>query len=123
MQKALVSIVRAGEDVELAVRKAVSLAGGLEGIVSSKSRVLIKPNIASRDRSGTGKVTDARVTQAITKMVLERSPRSVIIGEGSAVGFDFPELQDTMMALEQSGTKEVAEKLGVGLVDLNTDDH
>ncbi|MGA2956184.1 MAG: DUF362 domain-containing protein [Thermodesulfobacteriota bacterium] len=123
MQKALVSIVRAGEDVELAVRKAVLLAGGLEGIVSSKSRVLIKPNIASRDRSGTGKVTDARVTQAITKMVLERNPRSVIIGEGSAVGFDFPELQDTMMAMEESGTKEVAEKMGVALVDLNTDDH
>ncbi len=123
MQKPLVAVVRAGEDVELAVRKAVSLAGGLEGIVSSKSRVLIKPNIASRDRSGTGKVTDARVTQAITKMVLERGPRSVIIGEGSAVGFDFPELQDTMMALEESGTKEVAEKLGVALVDLNSDDH
>ncbi len=123
MQKPLVSVVRVGEDVELAVREAVALAGGLEGIVSSKSRVLIKPNLASRDRSGTGKVTDARVTQAVTKMVLERSPRSVIIGEGSAVGFDFPEFQDTMMAMEESGTKEVAEKLGVDLIDLNTDDH
>jgi len=123
MQKPVVSVVKAGEDVELAVRKAVTLAGGLEGVVSSKSRVLIKPNVASQDRSGIGRITDARVTQAVTKMVLERSPKSVIIGEGSAVGFDFPELQDTMTALEESGTKEVAEKLGVALVDLNTDDH
>ena len=123
VRKAVVSIVRTGEDVELAVRKAVSLAGGLEGIVTSKSRVLIKPNLASRDRSGTGKITDARVTEAITKIVLERKPRNVIIGEGSAVGFDFPEFEDTRMAMEESGTKEVAEKLGVALVDLNTDDH
>jgi uncharacterized protein (DUF362 family) len=85
--------------------------------------VLVKPNIASRDKSGTGKVTDARVTEAITKIVLERKPRSVVIAEGSAVGYDFPELQDTMMALEESGTREVAEKLGVSLVDLNQDRH
>ena len=74
VRKAVVSIVRTGEDVELAVRKAVSLAGGLEGIVTSKSRVLIKPNLASRNRSGTGKITDARVTEAITKIVLKGNP-------------------------------------------------
>jgi len=121
--KPIVSIVKAGENVVLAVRKAVSLAGGLDGIVNSESKVLIKPNIASRDKSGCGKITDARVTQAITKMVLEKRPKSVIIGEGSAVGYDFPDLQDTMKALEESGTREVAAKLGVPLVDLNTDRH
>ena len=123
MNKPLVSIVKSGEDVELAVRRAVALAGGLDDIVTGASRVLVKPNIASRDKSGTGKVTDARVTQAITKIILERKPRSVVIGEGSAVGYDFPEWQDTMMALEESGTKEVAERLGVPLVDLNQDRH
>ncbi|MDH4265553.1 MAG: DUF362 domain-containing protein [Deltaproteobacteria bacterium] len=123
MPKPIVSIVKAGENVVLAVRKAVSLAGGLDGIVNSESKVLIKPNIASRDKSGCGKITDARVTQAITKMVLEKRPKSVIIGEGSAVGYDFPDLQDTMKALEESGTREVAAKLGVPLVDLNTDRH
>ena len=123
MNKTLVSIVKSVEDVELAVRRAVALAGGLDDIVTGASRVLVKPNIASRDKSGTGKVTDARVTQAITKIILERKPRSVVIGEGSAVGYDFPELQDTMMALEESGTKEGAENLGVPLVDLNQDRH
>lgn len=123
VNKPLVSIVQAREDVERAVRRAVALAGGVEDIVTAASRVLVKPNIASQDKSGTGKVTDARVTQAITKIVLERKPRSVIIAEGSAVGYDFPELQDTMMALEESGTREVAEELGVPLVDLNQDRH
>jgi uncharacterized protein (DUF362 family) len=123
MEKTVVSVVKTGEDVELSVRRAVELAGGLEGIVNSQSRVLIKPNIASRDRSGTGKITDARITEAVAKIVLERKPARIVIGEGSAVGYDFPDLQDTMMALEESGTKAVAEKLGVPLVDLNRDSH
>jgi uncharacterized protein (DUF362 family) len=123
MTKPIVSVVKDENDVELAVRKAVALAGGLDGIVNSGSKVLIKPNIASRDKSGCGKITDARVTHAITKMVMEKKPKSVIIGEGSAVGYDFPDLQDTMKALEESGTREVATKLGVPLVDLNTDRH
>jgi uncharacterized protein (DUF362 family) len=63
------------------------------------------------------------MTEAITRIVLERKPKSVIIGEGSAVGYDFPEWQDTMKSMEESGTKEVAERLGVPLVDLNADRH
>jgi len=123
MNRRIVSIVKAGEDVELAVRKAISLAGGLDEIVTRGSTVLVKPNVGSCERSGSGKVTDARVTEAVTKIVLEKRPKSVVIGEGSAVGYDFPDLQDTMKALEESGTKEVAEKLGVRLVDLNADRH
>lgn len=119
----IVSIVKAGKDIEAAVREAVDLAGGLDEIVKAHSRVLIKPNIASADRSGTGRITDARVTEAVAKIVLERNPRSVIIAEGSAVGYDFPDLQDTMNALEESGTKEVAERLRVPLIDLNRDAH
>jgi uncharacterized protein (DUF362 family) len=122
-KKSVVSVVKAGQDVEAAVRQAIQMAGGLEDLISSKSRVLIKPNIASRDRSGTGKVTDARVTEAVTKIVQRQKPARIVIGEGSAVGFDFPDLQDTMMALEESGTKAVAEKLGVPVVDLNRDSH
>ena len=123
MKRRIVSVVKAGEDVELAVRKAISLAGGLDEIVTRGSTVLVKPNVGSCERSGSGKVTDARVTEAVTKIVLEKRPKSVVIGEGSAVGYDFPDLQDTMKALEESGTKEVAEKLGVRLVDLNADRH
>ncbi len=123
MGKSLVSVVRDGGNVESAVREAVQLAGGLEDLISSKSKVLIKPNIASRDRSGTGKITDVRVTEAVAKIVLERKPAQMVIGEGSAVGYDFPDLQDTMMALEESGTKAMAEKLGVPVVDLNRDSH
>jgi len=123
MGRPLVSVVRDRGNVESAVREAIQLAGGLEEFIDSKSKVLIKPNIASRDRSGTGKVTDARITEAVARAVLERKPARMVIGEGAAVGYDFPDLQDTMMALEESGTQAVAEKLGVPVVDLNRDSH
>jgi uncharacterized protein (DUF362 family) len=123
LPKPIVSVVKVKEDLDLAVRKAVSLADGLDEIITPGCTVLLKPNIASRDRSGSGKVTDARVTEAVAKIVLEKKPKNLIIGEGSAVGYDFPELQDTMMAMEESGTKAVAEKLGLPLIDLNTDHH
>jgi len=123
MEKSVVSVVRAGDDVESAVRKAIQLAGGLGEIVNPRSRVLIKPNVNSREKSGTGKVTDARVTRAVTRIVLEEKPARVVIGEGAAVGFDFPDLQDTKMALEESGTMAVARELGVPVVDLNRDAH
>ena len=119
----IVSMVRVfDERVEEAVRAAVQLAGGLESIIPSGSTVLIKPNVVNASPSGSGNITDARVTEAVAKMVLEREPGKVIIGEGSSVGYDFPGRRDTMHCLEASGTAEVARKLGLEMVDLNRDE-
>ena len=85
--KSVVSIVSAKEiDVETAVRRAIDLAGGLSELITSGSRVLIKPNLHRPEPSGTGLITDCRVTEAVTKVVLELEPRSVIIGEGGSGG-------------------------------------
>jgi len=85
-----VSIVKVErERAEDAVYRAVELAGGLERYAPG-STVLIEPNVMSPSWSGSGKITDARVTEAVTRMVLERDPQRVIIGEGSAVGYDLP---------------------------------
>jgi uncharacterized protein (DUF362 family) len=108
------------EDIEAAVRKAVSLAGGLEQIIHHDSRVLVKPNMLQPSPSGHGLVTDARITEAVTKMVLELSPRSIIIGDGAGAGYDFPG-HSTEEAFEESGTLDVARKLGVELRNLNRD--
>ena len=119
----IVSIVKNGdEEVEDSVRAAVELAGGFPPAVGPGSTVLIKPNVVSPSPSGAGNTTDARVTEAVTKMVLEMHPRRVVIGEGSSVGYDFRVRKDTMHCLEVSGTAHVARKLGVDLVDLNRDE-
>ena len=120
----VVSIVKMlqGDDVEGTVRKAVAMAGDLPPTVRPGATVLIKPNVVHPSPSGSGHITDARVTEALTKMVLERNPGRVIIGEGSSVGYDFPGLKDSLVCLEASGTAEVARRLGVEMVDLNRDE-
>ncbi|MBC7237641.1 MAG: DUF362 domain-containing protein, partial [Chloroflexi bacterium] len=118
-----VALVRVEDEaVEQAVREAVSLAGGLPSSVCPGATVLIKPNVVAPWPSGTGHITDARVTEAVTRLVLERNPTRVVIGEGSSVGYDFRGLKDTMECLEVSGTAAVARRLGVELVDLNADE-
>ena len=117
-----VSIVKIDEEtVESSVRRAVNLAGGIQNIVKPGSTVLIKPNIMRPQKSGCGLITDARVTEAVTKLVLEEGPEKVIIGEGASVGYDFPDFKDTWKAFNTSGTADVAKKLSVELVDLNRD--
>ena len=119
-----VSIVkRRGKSVEATVREAVELVGGLGAIVSRRSRVLVKPNLVKPIESGTGVITDCRVTEAVAKLALEEKPARVVIGEGSAYGYDVTGARaDTLEAFKRSGTDAVAERLGVDLVDLNRDE-
>lgn len=118
-----VSLVKVDESgIEAAIRKAIDLAGGLREIVTPCSRVLIKPNLVSPEPSGTGRITDCRVTEAVTKIVLELGPRSVIIGEGAGAGYDFVGSNSTEEAFRVSGTADVADRLGVELRNLNTDE-
>ncbi len=117
-----VSIVKLVEDnVDESVRRAVEMAGGFKDLISDKY-VLIKPNVFKSAKSGTGLITDARVTEAVTKLVLECSPRRVVIGEGRGVGYLYLQSLDTMEPFKESGTMEVAERLGVELIDLNKDE-
>jgi uncharacterized protein (DUF362 family) len=116
-----VAIARADKgNIELAVRQALGLAGGLEELIDGSSRVLIKPNLCMPAPSGTGVLTNARVTEAVTRVILELGPRSVIIGDGAIAGYDFPGFS-THQTFAESGMTEVARKLGVELRNLNTD--
>jgi uncharacterized protein (DUF362 family) len=108
-------------DFDRAVREAVELAGGLQELVRSDSHVVVKPNLARRAPSGSGAITDARATEAVTKLVLELNPASVVIAEGTAVGYDDGALS-TEEILDVSGTRGVATKLGVNCVNLNVDE-
>jgi len=107
-------------DVETAVRRAIELAGGLRELITPHSQVLVKPNLVQPAPSGSGCVTDARVVEAVTRAVLEMAPRSVIIADGSAAGYD-TEGFSTEDAFQATGIAEVARRLGVELRNLNTD--
>jgi len=119
----VVSIVDVEEDrVGDAVGRATELAGGLASRILSGATVLIKPNLVMPSPSRSGIVTDARVTEAVTTMVLDLRPGRVVIGEGSSVGYDFPGRVDSTHCMEVSGTAAVARRLGVEVVDLNRDE-
>jgi len=120
---AVVSIVRLNnDDVEGAVRKAISLTGSFEAVGWEDAMVLVKPNTVLPAKTGTGIVADARVVEAVAKIVLEKKPKRLIIGEGSSVGYDFRECWDSMHCMEVTGVTQVAERLGVEVVDLNRDE-
>ena len=77
-----VSIVTVEDErVEDAVRRAVELACDLSSVIPPGSNVLIKPNVVAPSPSGSGKITDARVTEAVTRIVLESNPAKVVIGD------------------------------------------
>jgi uncharacterized protein (DUF362 family) len=120
--KEKVALVEAeGPHIEAAVRRAVSLAGGLDGIIKPGSRVLVKPNLFRPEPSGRGLTTDCRVTEAVARMALEMGAGSVVIGEGAGAGYDFDGSHSTEEAFRISGTTEVACRLGVELCNLNRD--
>jgi uncharacterized protein (DUF362 family) len=71
------------------VKRAVDLAGGLQGIISPGNTVLIKPNIVHKDSSGSGGVTDIRVVKALVFLVDEiaHGQIRIIVGDGSPITF------------------------------------
>lgn len=119
----VVSIVRCEPvTIETAVREAVKLAEGFDSFDWKNSRVLIKPNSVNPSRSGSGMVTDARIVEAVAKLVLEKNPKNAIIGEGSSVGYDFPGREDSLQCMKIAGVTGVAERLGLEVIDLNQDE-
>jgi uncharacterized protein (DUF362 family) len=108
-------------DFNAAVLGAVELAGGLTELIKRDSKVVVKPNLARLAPSGTGAITDARATEAVTRLVLDLNPASVVIAEGTAVGYDDGSLS-TEQVFDVSGTRAVAQMLGVPCVNLNCDE-
>ena len=123
IQMAVVSIAKLRrDDVEGAVREALALTGEFDRLPWDGAEVIIKPNSVLPVKTGTGIVTDVRVVEAVTKLALEKRPKRVVIGEGSSVGYDFKERWNSIYCMEKTGVLEVANRLGVEVVDLNQDD-
>ncbi|MBN1855699.1 MAG: DUF362 domain-containing protein [Dehalococcoidia bacterium] len=117
-----VSITRVENcDFDRAVAEALDLAGGFAELIKPDSRVVVKPNLNRPAPSGSGAVTDARMTEAVTKAVLDMRPASVVIADGTSVGYDDGSFS-TEDVFEVTGTFAVAQRLGVPCVFLNSDE-
>ena len=114
MSRSVVAIVKTAKrpdvpDVGEAVRRAVGLAGGLNGLASEGDLVLIKPNLVAVPSSAdAGACTRSSVCKALADLVAELGARPVI-AESSARGVDTEEVMAVMGydLLRQQGYKVV----------------
>ncbi len=101
-------------DVEDAVRKAVELIGGLEGIVSPGQKVLLKPNLLEIRSSEQGATTDRRIVGALIDLVEERGAFP-IVGDASGMRYHGA----TERVLQGTGMREHCEELGAEVVSFD----
>lgn len=110
-----VAIVRGRRPVETTVEALEMIGSDVDGVLSGKKPILIKPNYINSEHPSTGITTDGGVVEGVVKFLRERKIEEIIIGEGSGWA-------DTFQAFKVAGVDEVAERWGVELVDLNKDE-
>jgi len=108
-----VAIVK-GETPQDMVVEALEMVSAQDAIPDGKP-VLIKPNYINARHPSTGITTDSRVVEGVIAFLRRHDIGDVVIGEGSG-------LADTFKAFQVAGVDAVAERWGVGLVDLNRDE-
>ena len=118
----VVSIVRCRPEssyelVKDKLREAIDLVGGIESYVKPGESVLIKPNLTASYpdltlRGSPYVSTDVRVVEALAELVKEAGTAFVQVGEG-------PGGAETFTAFRELGYEEMAERVGLDLVDLN----
>jgi uncharacterized protein (DUF362 family) len=101
-----------GSDPYKTTRQALTLIND-DFSVKPSDRIIIKPNIVRPVAPEEGITTDARVVEAIIEFLRERGVEDIVIAEGGNPGTD--------KAFKSLGFKDLEERLGVGLVNLNKD--
>lgn len=114
--KSKVSIVKCVdynvERVKKAIKQAISLIGGLDGIIGKGDRVLVKPNMLSARRPEEGVTTHPALVRGIVELVQEAGAEALIGDSPGGINRDLNHFW------EVCGYKEVSEATGAPLVSL-----
>jgi len=110
----VVSIVR-GEEASKIVPEAIDLMGGIDRFFNSQDFVFIKPNVCGGVPGKVGTFTSIEVISAIVSLLKGRVGR-IAVGEADSSMY----LADRM--LKESGIIDVAERLGIEVVNLSRGD-
>lgn len=114
-KKSQVSISK-GRDVAKAVGQALALLGGMEKLIPSRSRVLIKPNLSVALPAKTGVTTDPRVVTALIQLAREAGAKEIMVGESAVVGFDAGDIFEALKV------RSLFEKAGAKVINLDQDE-
>lgn len=109
--------VHSDESIKTMVSNCLQDLGGIEQLVSSGSRILLKPNMVVAKPNNTGATTNPLILDALIELLVCTSPCEIIIGESSEVG------HDTMQAYKVTGVYDVAQKWKATLLDFKKDHH
>ncbi len=107
----LVSIIQ-DQDISQAVRQAVDQVGGIR-LSKPESVVLIKPNVNSNGKFPA--TTNPIVVETLIKLAYRAGAKRVVVADSSGVGWP-----DTLKNMTRTGLKQIAEKAGAEVVDLET---
>lgn len=112
--RSVVSVWKVKYDVFDSVARVLDLIGGVEA--SSKSKILIKPNLSFPANACGGVVTNPLVVEGVIRYLLRKGVKNknLLIGDSCAIGFDMKS------AFEKSGIREVCERNDVEFLDLET---
>lgn len=112
-----VSIVHCPDysDTKRALAEALDLLGGLENIIQSGDRVLIKPNILSASPPERAATTHPSVVASMCEFVLQAGGKPIV---GDGAGISRPGA--TAKALKASGIEEAAIRAGAKVVNFET---
>ena len=105
------------KDIEKAVTEAISLIGGLDRIIHKGDKVLVKPNFCEPASPLSGVITNYKVVESIANEILKVGGIPII---GESCINSSPE--NTQRAIEASGIMEIAEQLGIRVVNFDKDE-
>jgi uncharacterized protein (DUF362 family) len=111
LTKSRVSIVK-GQNVGQMLQETFETLN-CDNLVEPGERVLVKPNCISPKPPGSGVTTDLRIIEVAVNKVQELKG-DALIGDGG--------WGDTDRAFEAVGLKDLADRMGVDLIDLNEDE-
>ena len=107
--------VHSDENIKTMVSNCLKDLGGIDQLVASGSRILLKPNLVVAKPNSSGATTNPLILDALIEHLMRTSPREIIIGESSQIG------DDTMKAYKITGIQDVAHKWKATLLDFKKD--
>lgn len=113
MSRDMVAVVKAGQDIDAAVDRAVRLIGGLK--LKGDERVVIKPNVCNSKNPYGMVLTDFRIIEAIIKLVQTRTPKVVVVESDNISG-------SAEKRMSESGLLRKLEELDVEFLNLSKDE-
>ncbi|MCK4537841.1 MAG: DUF362 domain-containing protein [Candidatus Krumholzibacteria bacterium] len=97
------AVVRGG-DVATAVKKAVSMLGGMEKFIDKGDVVFVKPNISWDRKPEQAATTNPVVVETVVSLVLAAGAKKVIVADNTC--------NDARRSYKRSGIRDAAEKAG-----------